>query len=88
MPNHASSSHPASLPSPPHPLPPRSNKEPILSVLREHLGNASGLFLEVASGTGQHTAHFAAALPGLEFQPTERDPVGPNMQGATMSRFG
>ncbi len=31
----------------------------------------AGLFLEVASGTGQHCAFFAAALPHLQFQPTE-----------------
>lgn len=72
--------------TPPACLPACRNKEPILAVLREHLGGASGLFLELASGTGQHCAHFAAALPGLTFQPTERDPVGPNMQGATMAR--
>ncbi|KAL4430347.1 hypothetical protein ABPG77_002153 [Micractinium sp. CCAP 211/92] len=49
------------------------NKEPILAVLREFLGSAAagGLFLEVASGTGQHVAHLAAGLPQLTFQPTE-----------------
>jgi SAM-dependent methyltransferase len=46
------------------------NREPILSVLREVLP-ARGLVLEVASGTGQHTAYCAAALPGLTFQPSE-----------------
>ncbi len=29
--------------------------------------------LEVASGTGQHVATFAAAMPGLRFAPTELD---------------
>jgi SAM-dependent methyltransferase len=46
------------------------NREPILNVLRDVLP-ARGLVLEIASGTGQHTAHFAAALPALTFQPTE-----------------
>ena len=34
-----------------------------------------GRVLEIASGTGQHVARFAATLPGLDWQPTEIDPV-------------
>ena len=48
------------------------NREPILQALRPHLP-ASGLVLEVASGTGEHVAYFATALPGLHWQPTEPD---------------
>ena len=48
------------------------NKEPILGVLRGLLPVA-GTVLELASGTGQHVVHFAAALPKLEWQPSERD---------------
>ena len=48
------------------------NREPILHALRPHLP-ASGLVLEVASGTGEHVAHLAAALPGLTWQPTALD---------------
>ena len=48
------------------------NRDPILQALRPHLP-ASGTVLEVASGTGEHVAYFAAALPGLRWQPT--DPV-------------
>lgn len=46
------------------------NRDPILAVLRETLP-ATGLVLEIASGSGEHAIHFAAALPGLSFQPSD-----------------
>jgi SAM-dependent methyltransferase len=49
------------------------NREPILQVLRAHLP-PSGIVLEIASGTGQHVAHFAAALPAMLWQPTDPRP--------------
>lgn len=48
------------------------NKEPILSVLSRVLP-PRGVVLEIGSGTGQHIAHFAEALPALTFQPSEMD---------------
>ncbi|WP_448582033.1 DUF938 domain-containing protein [Thermaurantiacus sp.] len=49
------------------------NREPILAILREELP-AQGLVLELASGTGEHVVHFAAALPHLAFQPSDLSP--------------
>lgn len=46
------------------------NRGPILDVLRQVLP-AQGLVLEIASGSGEHVVHFATALPGLTFQPTD-----------------
>ncbi len=48
------------------------NREPILAVLRSVLP-ARGTVLEIASGTGEHVVHFAAALPALRFQPSDPD---------------
>jgi SAM-dependent methyltransferase len=51
------------------------NRDPILAVLSRHLPATAALpVLEVASGTGEHAVHFAAALPGLVFQPSDPDP--------------
>jgi SAM-dependent methyltransferase len=49
------------------------NRDPILDVLRRVLPPA-GLVLEIASGTGEHAVHVAAALPALTWQPSDRDP--------------
>ena len=49
------------------------NREPILAVLRRVLPER-GLVLEIASGSGEHAVHFAAALPRLTWQPTDPDP--------------
>lgn len=46
------------------------NREPILRCLLHHFRQASRV-LEVGSGTGQHAVSFAAAMPWLEWQPSE-----------------
>jgi cyclopropane fatty-acyl-phospholipid synthase-like methyltransferase len=47
------------------------NREPILQVLAPLLRDARSV-LEVGSGTGQHAVHFAAAMPWLTWQTSER----------------
>jgi cyclopropane fatty-acyl-phospholipid synthase-like methyltransferase len=47
------------------------NREPILAVLREQFAHVRSV-LEVGSGTGQHAVHFAAALPHLVWQTSDR----------------
>ena len=48
------------------------NREPILAVLREEFSDRREV-LEIGSGTGQHAVHFAAALPCLAWQTSDRD---------------
>lgn len=50
------------------------NGPPILAELQRLLP-ATGVMLEIASGSGQHAALFAAALPGWQWQPTDLDPA-------------
>jgi hypothetical protein len=47
------------------------NRDPILQVLRRHFADRRQV-LEIGSGTGQHAVHFAAALPQLTWQCSER----------------
>jgi hypothetical protein len=49
------------------------NRDPILDVLQAALP-PTGVVLEIASGSGEHAIHFAAALPALTFQPSDPDP--------------
>jgi cyclopropane fatty-acyl-phospholipid synthase-like methyltransferase len=55
----------------PHSPSSERNREPILGVLREYLADRRNV-LEIGSGTGQHAVHFAAALPWLTWQSSDR----------------
>jgi cyclopropane fatty-acyl-phospholipid synthase-like methyltransferase len=47
------------------------NKAPILAILSQACAHSRRV-LEIGSGTGQHAVHFAAHLPHLTWQPTDR----------------
>ncbi|HEY6048011.1 MAG TPA: DUF938 domain-containing protein [Sphingomicrobium sp.] len=49
------------------------NREPIAEVLQQWLP-ATGLVLEIASGTGEHAVFFAERFPQLEWQPSDTHP--------------
>lgn len=56
------------------------NREPILEVLRTCFADRRQV-LEIGSGTGQHAAYFAAALPWLRWQASD---VAANLAGTTL----
>lgn len=63
------------------------NREPILAVLQRVLPD-SGLVLELNSGSGEHAVHFAAALPGIQWQPSDIDPAARASIAARMAIAG
>ena len=50
------------------------NRGPILEVLRRALPKR-GWVLEIAAGAGEHAAFLAPAFPGLQWQPSDADPL-------------
>lgn len=50
------------------------NRDAIVAVLKDILP-ASGLILEIASGTGEHIVYFGRTFPDLTFQPSDPDPA-------------
>lgn len=49
------------------------NVGPIVDALGPVLDGASGLVLEIGSGTGQHAVALAGAFPALDWQPSDAD---------------
>lgn len=57
------------------------NRDAILDVLSGALP-ATGLVLEIASGSGEHIVHFARAFPRLTFQPSDPEDAALQSIGA------
>lgn len=55
------------------------NQAPILAVLRTHFADRREV-LEIGSGTGQHAVHFAAAMPWLRWQCSDREDALPGIR--------
>jgi len=55
------------------------NKGPILRILEDAFAHSREV-LEIGSGTGQHAVHFAAHLPHLAWQPTDRGDYLPGLR--------
>jgi hypothetical protein len=73
--------------APPYSTAADRNKDPILAVLSRVLPE-HGLVLEIASGTGQHVLHFAAALPGLRWQSSDVDSELQSLLPKSVARAG
>ena len=63
------------------------NKQPILDMLKQVLP-VKGKALEIASGTGQHVAWFAAGLPQWVWQPTDAQVDGFGSIAAWVAQAG
>jgi SAM-dependent methyltransferase len=63
------------------------NKQPILDLLRQLLPT-QGSALEIASGTGQHVAWFAANLPHWSWQPSDAQLGGLDSIAARVAQLG
>jgi len=50
------------------------NADAIVSILSTYVPT-KGRALEIASGSGQHIAQFAHEFPGMDWQPSELDPI-------------
>ncbi|TVT48321.1 MAG: DUF938 domain-containing protein [Denitromonas halophila] len=55
------------------------NREPIREIIATHFADHPHV-LEIGSGTGQHAVHFAAALPQLTWQCSDRPQNLPGIQ--------
>jgi SAM-dependent methyltransferase len=55
------------------------NRDPILEALRIRFADRRSV-LEIGSGTGQHAVHFAAAMPWLSWQCSDREDALPGMR--------
>lgn len=64
------------------------NKQPILDVLRQVLPAPGGHLLEIASGSGQHVAHFAATLPAWTWWPSDANPKALTSISAWVAQAG
>jgi cyclopropane fatty-acyl-phospholipid synthase-like methyltransferase len=63
------------------------NRDAILAVLREILP-PRGTVLEIASGSGEHAVHLAAALPSLTWLPSDPDQTARRSIAAHARRSG
>ena len=60
------------------------NREPILTVLQDVFSDRHAV-LDIGSGTGQHAAHFARAMPWLRWQSSD---VAGNLPGISLWLLG